>query len=120
MSSVALPISDVWQIDEPSASDLGVQDEQGTPRCWEHGCCGREFSTRSNLVRHQKERSKAHTEHHCSMCGAVFSRVTALRQHIANQSCARIRRYSNGRERSMPKPRFSRGGGQSRRGSNLV
>ena len=81
------------------------QDQEGTSernsdlRCWEHGCNGRKFSTRSNLVRHRIENSKARPVCSCPQCGAVFSRTTARNQHVARGSCNRIRRYSNGRIR---------------------
>lgn len=72
-------------------------------RCWEHGCNGRRFSTRGNLVRHQRERADREANHYakafCPSCGAFFSRTTARNKHIVNQSCGRIRRYSNGRTR---------------------
>lgn len=67
--------------------------------CWDHGCNGRVFSTKSNLRRHQKEKEREGPECYCPKCGAFFSRSTALRQHLANESCNRIRRYSNGRPR---------------------
>lgn len=67
--------------------------------CWDHGCNGQIFTTLSNLKRHQRERSSARASHLCPLCGAHFSRTTARNQHIKNQSCTRIRRYSNGRQR---------------------
>ncbi|KAI1172081.1 hypothetical protein F4777DRAFT_593140 [Nemania sp. FL0916] len=37
---------------------LGSSDfNTNKPRCWEHGCNGREFSSRSNYLRHMRERS---------------------------------------------------------------
>jgi len=67
--------------------------------CWEHGCNGRSFTTRSNLRRHQREKSRARPVCQCPRCGAIFSRTTARNTHIARGSCNRIRRYSNGRIR---------------------
>lgn len=67
--------------------------------CFEHGCNGRLFSSWSNLRRHQRERSRQTPQCYCPRCGAHFSRTTARKQHIANASCTRIRRYSNGRIR---------------------
>ena len=67
--------------------------------CWEHGCNGRKFTTRSNLGRHQREKSWARPACHCPRCGAIFSRTTARNTHVARGSCNRIRRYSNGRTR---------------------
>lgn len=74
-----------------------------TTRCWDHGCNGRQFSTRSNLLRHQIEKGKARPNFKCPTCGAFFSRTTARNQHVAKKSCNRVRRYSNGRERPGPR-----------------
>lgn len=96
----------------PNALDklsTGVSDFLGSPgsddrsggkhRCWDHGCNGREFSSKSNFVRHVKERSGASTKGVCPLCGAIFTRNSARDTHLAKQSCNRIRRYSNGRPR---------------------
>lgn len=69
------------------------------PRCWDHGCNGREFSSRSNLVRHKKEKEGEAAKVVCPLCGAVFSRSSARDTHLTKHSCNRIRRYSNGRPR---------------------
>lgn len=69
------------------------------PVCWEHGCNGKVFSSWSNLRRHQRERALQAPKCYCPRCGAHFSRTTARNQHLANMSCRRIRRYSNGRMR---------------------
>lgn len=69
------------------------------PRCWEHGCNGRQFSTVGNLVRHCREKSEQRPQRKCPRCGALFSRTTARNQHLAKNACNRIRRYSNGRQR---------------------
>jgi uncharacterized C2H2 Zn-finger protein len=68
--------------------------------CWEHGCNGRKFTTRSNLKRHRREKSRARLECRCPRCDAIFSRTTARNTHLARGSCNRIRRYSNGRIRT--------------------
>ncbi|KAF2463975.1 uncharacterized protein BDR25DRAFT_319573 [Lindgomyces ingoldianus] len=72
-------------------------------RCWKHGCNGKSFSTRSNLLRHHVEKGKARPKFTCPVCGAFFSRATARNQHVEKRSCNRIRRYSNGRERPRPR-----------------
>ncbi|KJX93086.1 hypothetical protein TI39_contig4417g00006 [Zymoseptoria brevis] len=41
-------------------------------RCYEHGCNGRKFSSRSNLRRHRVEKSKMRPSCKCPICGAVF------------------------------------------------
>jgi hypothetical protein len=92
---------------DPSAStELAVSppedesaDKQAKPRCWDHGCNGREFSSKSNFMRHIKERSGASAKPICPLCGAVFARNSGRDRHLAKQSCNRIRRYSNGRPR---------------------
>lgn len=57
------------------------------PQCWEHGCNGREFSTFSNLLRHQREKSGAVAKAECPACGAVFTRSTARNIHVAQGKC---------------------------------
>lgn len=79
----------------PSSEDRS----SGKHRCWDHGCNGREFSSKSNFVRHVKERSGVSTKGVCPLCGAIFTRNSARDTHLAKQSCNRIRRYSNGRPR---------------------
>lgn len=68
-------------------------------QCWEHGCNGRLFSNKSNFKRHCKEQSRRRPAHHCPYCNAYFSRTSARDLHMLKRSCARIRRYSNGRIR---------------------
>ena len=70
-----------------------------TVRCWEHGCGGRLFSTKSNLARHQREKAGTSPKSMCHKCGANFTRSTARDSHLATKSCNTIRRYSNGRIR---------------------
>lgn len=74
-------------------------NEMADWQCWEHGCNGRKFSTRSNLTRHQKERSGARAGYKCLWCAAIFTRTSTRNTHMLNKSCMRIRRFSNGRER---------------------
>ena len=68
-------------------------------RCWDHGCNGREFSSKSNFVRHKKEKEGEAAVLICPLCGATFTRSSARDTHMTRQSCNRIRRYSNGRPR---------------------
>lgn len=84
-----------------STSHSSESQPQGkeTPVCWEHGCQGRVFSSWSNLRRHQKEKTRQEPACYCPRCGAYFSRTSGRNQHLANMSCTRIRRYSNGRIR---------------------
>ncbi|PWY68071.1 hypothetical protein BO94DRAFT_560975 [Aspergillus sclerotioniger CBS 115572] len=80
----------------PSSSD---QDQQvrvisfrPKPQCWDHGCNGREFSTFSNLLRHQREKSGVVAKAECPSCGAVFTRTTARNIHVAQGKCKGIAR----------------------------
>ncbi|KAJ5961311.1 uncharacterized protein N7479_008461 [Penicillium vulpinum] len=81
------------QESEPVDSDNGylvcVLNSRRRPQCWDwdHGCNGREFSSFSNLLRHQRERSGAVTKAECSICGAVFTRKTARNTHIIEGRC---------------------------------
>lgn len=57
------------------------------PICWEHGCNGREFSTFSNLLRHQREKSDTNAKAECPRCGALFTRTTARNNHVEGRRC---------------------------------
>ncbi|TLS20422.1 uncharacterized protein PpBr36_11373 [Pyricularia pennisetigena] len=56
-------------------------------QCWEHGCNGRSFSTFSNLLRHQREKSGQATKATCSDCGTEFTRAAARNLHQENGKC---------------------------------
>ncbi|KAL2217696.1 hypothetical protein M432DRAFT_591909 [Thermoascus aurantiacus ATCC 26904] len=68
-------------------NQVRVISSRPKPQCWDHGCNGREFSTFSNLLRHQRERSGAAAKVECQYCGAVFTRTTARNMHIAQGKC---------------------------------
>ncbi|KAH7123423.1 hypothetical protein B0J13DRAFT_455400, partial [Dactylonectria estremocensis] len=55
---------------------------QSKPRCWEHGCDGRQFSTMSNLLRHQREQSGQAAKVSCPNCKGYFTRTTARKVHL--------------------------------------
>lgn len=57
------------------------------PQCFEHGCNGREFSTFSNLLRHQRERSGNSSKSVCPHCGTEFTRTTARNGHLTSGKC---------------------------------
>ena len=59
----------------------GVVNQKPKPQCWEHGCNGREFSTFSNLLRHQREKSGPAAKSYCPKCCAEFTRTTARNGH---------------------------------------
>ncbi|KAI0550644.1 hypothetical protein F4679DRAFT_200256 [Xylaria curta] len=96
-ASLSQPMAVLDLLDGANNDTLAERDEK--PRCWEHGCNGREFSSKSNLMRHVKEKSGASNKCTCPLCGAIFTRSSARDTHLAKQSCNKIRRYSNGRPR---------------------
>ncbi|POS72703.1 hypothetical protein DHEL01_v208905 [Diaporthe helianthi] len=71
-----------------------VVQSRPKPQCWEHGCNGRQFSTFSNLLRHQREKSGQATKASCPDCGAEFTRTTARNGHLLHQKCKQKRQSS--------------------------
>lgn len=65
----------------------GTTISRQRPQCWDHGCNGREFSTFSNLLRHQREKSGVVAKAECPVCQAVFTRTTARNIHVAQGKC---------------------------------
>ncbi|KAJ9131273.1 hypothetical protein NKR19_g9594 [Coniochaeta hoffmannii] len=59
-----------------------VLQSRPKPQCWEHGCNGRQFSTFSNLLRHQREQSGDAAKASCPNCGAKFTRTTTRNSHL--------------------------------------
>jgi hypothetical protein len=76
-----------------------VHDEK--PRCWDHGCNGREFSSPSNFRRHVRERSGEVSKPMCHLCGAVFARTSGRDRHIAKKSCNKAYRDAGDGPRSV-------------------
>ncbi|PSS27877.1 hypothetical protein M430DRAFT_93512 [Amorphotheca resinae ATCC 22711] len=74
-----------------SGDQVRVVHSRPKPQCWEHGCNGRQFSTFSNLLRHQREKSGAATKSICPNCGAEFTRTTARNGHMAHEKCKQRR-----------------------------
>ncbi|KAK4908909.1 hypothetical protein LTR49_022272, partial [Elasticomyces elasticus] len=68
----------------PSEPSIRVLNQRPKPQCWEHGCNGRQFSTFSNLLRHQREKSGTAPKSYCPKCGAEFTRTTARNGHLAH------------------------------------
>jgi hypothetical protein len=58
-------------------------------QCWEHGCNGRQFSTPSNLFRHQREKSGKAIKPECPYCRTKFTRATARNNHVSLKICRR-------------------------------
>ncbi|CAF9907083.1 MAG: hypothetical protein HETSPECPRED_007035 [Heterodermia speciosa] len=78
----------------PSASpntegSMRVLESRSRPQCWDHGCNGRPFSTFSNLLRHQREKSGTATKSYCPRCGAEFTRTTARNGHVQEGKCSK-------------------------------
>ncbi|OAG02669.1 uncharacterized protein CC84DRAFT_1188816 [Paraphaeosphaeria sporulosa] len=71
-----------------------ILNSRPKPQCWEHGCNGRQFSTFSNLLRHQREKSGTAAKSYCPRCGAEFTRTTARNGHMAHEKC-KARRTSD-------------------------
>ncbi|SZF00161.1 unnamed protein product [Blumeria hordei] len=74
-----------------SNDPVRVVHSRPKPQCWEHGCNGRQFSTFSNLLRHQREKSGAAQKSSCPHCGAEFTRTTARNGHLAHDKCKQRR-----------------------------
>lgn len=69
------------------SGDAGTDTDRQRPRCWEHNCNGKEFSTFSNLLRHQRERAGVSQKSSCPNCGAEFTRTTARNAHLRSAKC---------------------------------
>lgn len=85
------PVSSVATIGSSGSSHDGghvrVVQSRPKPRCWDHGCNGRQFSTFSNLLRHQREKSGQAAKATCPNCGAEFTRTTARNGHLLHDKC---------------------------------
>ncbi|APA06589.1 hypothetical protein sscle_02g013590 [Sclerotinia sclerotiorum 1980 UF-70] len=91
------PLTPLSSISQPSHSPLEPRDHvrvvqsRPKPQCWDHGCNGRQFSTFSNLLRHQREKSGVASKSSCPNCGAEFTRTTARNGHMAHEKCKQRR-----------------------------
>lgn len=72
---------------ESSPANIEVVRSRPKPQCWEHGCNGRQFSTFSNLLRHQREKSGHAMKALCPHCGTEFTRTTARNGHMFGGKC---------------------------------
>jgi len=81
-------------VDGAGAGGVRVVQTRPKPQCWEHGCNGRQFSTFSNLLRHQREKSGQATKAVCPNCGAEFTRTTARNGHLQHDKCKQRRTSS--------------------------
>jgi len=94
MSLGSSPTSSVGQ--EGSSHVRVVSPVRPKPQCWEHGCNGRQFSTFSNLLRHQREKSGQAAKASCPNCGAEFTRTTARNGHLQHDKCKQKRSGGGG------------------------
>jgi hypothetical protein len=72
---------------DPRSSSGPSSSRSEKNRCYDHGCNGREYSTFSNLLRHQREQSGLSNKSHCPQCGADFTRSTARNSHLKTGKC---------------------------------
>ena len=68
-------------------TDQTVSKVPPKPVCWDHGCNGRQFSTFSNLLRHQRAKAGISNKPCCPRCGAEFTRVSARDGHMQHDKC---------------------------------
>ncbi|KAF2641364.1 hypothetical protein P280DRAFT_310852 [Massarina eburnea CBS 473.64] len=86
-SSASVPGLSSNQNTQASGVMPRILNSRPKPQCWEHGCNGRQFSTFSNLLRHQREKSGTAAKSTCPRCGAEFTRTTARNGHMAHEKC---------------------------------
>ncbi|KAJ9609195.1 hypothetical protein H2200_006967 [Cladophialophora chaetospira] len=72
---------------ESSPAEIEIMPSRPKPQCWDHGCNGRQFSTFSNLLRHQREKSGSAVKATCPHCGTEFTRTTARNGHMSGGKC---------------------------------
>ncbi|CAJ2513809.1 Uu.00g019280.m01.CDS01 [Anthostomella pinea] len=94
MYPVQAPILPSGNVSVHDNGHVRVVQSRPKPQCWEHGCNGRQFSTFSNLLRHQREKSGQASKASCPNCGAEFTRTTARNGHLLHDKC-KARRNSN-------------------------
>jgi hypothetical protein len=91
LPSMSLPSSNTYSPPPASTSDvpdgIRVLASRPKPQCFDHGCNGRQFSTFSNLLRHQREKSGSASKAVCPHCGTEFTRTTARNGHLYGGKC---------------------------------
>lgn len=80
------PLSD----DTGSPSTQTCSSSESSRTCYDHGCDGRVFSSRSNLLRHQRERTSHKRLLACPMCGATFYRLWTRDYHVKSARCQKM------------------------------
>ncbi|OAT00423.1 uncharacterized protein BDCG_02772 [Blastomyces dermatitidis ER-3] len=86
-SASADNFSTPYSVSPAPEDQVRIVNSRPKPQCWDHGCNGREFSTFSNLLRHQREKAGTATKSECPHCGTVFTRTTARNGHLAQGKC---------------------------------
>lgn len=87
MSAQALNFSPLSRTLESTTNSVEISSCRNKPQCWDHGCNGRQFSTFSNLLRHQREKSGTAAKARCPHCGTEFTRTTARNGHMYGGKC---------------------------------
>lgn len=91
LPSMSLPSSNGFTPSPGSSMDtsesIRVLASRPKPQCFDHGCNGRQFSTFSNLLRHQREKSGSASKAVCPHCGTEFTRTTARNGHVYGGKC---------------------------------
>ncbi|KAF2722287.1 hypothetical protein K431DRAFT_266617 [Polychaeton citri CBS 116435] len=78
------------------APSLESLEERALPRCYQHGCDGRSFTSLSNYRRHCREKASAKPKPTCERCGQRFTRMTARDIHFSQMRCKRSCLDENG------------------------
>ncbi|OJD26114.1 hypothetical protein ACJ73_02515 [Blastomyces percursus] len=86
-SASADDFSTPYSVSPAPEDQVRIVNSRPKPQCWDHGCNGREFSTFSNLLRHQREKAGTATKSECPHCGTIFTRTTARNGHLAQGKC---------------------------------
>ncbi len=91
LPSMSLPSSNTFSPSPAPSMDgaesIRVLASRPKPQCFDHGCNGRQFSTFSNLLRHQREKSGSASKAVCPHCGTEFTRTTARNGHLYGGKC---------------------------------
>ena len=74
---------------DPWSQSVLFQDHR--PRCFDHGCEGRTFSSMENFRRHIRERDHD-TRVVCDLCGVSFSRKSNRDKHVLSGKCLGFKR----------------------------
>lgn len=85
VSRTSMPLSSQQRSQEPQ----GQSGNSNRPRCFEHGCGGREFSNMHNYRRHLRERNGSKSTQ-CPWCSTKFTRRSNLDTHLASGRCRKL------------------------------